>query len=165
MKTKTKKKVRPWTNEQGIPLPDSKLKEVSKDWTLEDWKNFQRYGMKDRSRTGDLLGEAQDIEEIFSHAHNIWDLTAGETSASLKNKVPTLRKGIRKLDEKSYQVLKLYYRDSMTDKQIAQTIGENHKAIEARRIRAIKKLKQFFEEEEKSQFVQDVNRETMIHAV
>ena len=162
---RAKKKTWPWTDEQGIPLPDSKLKEISKSWTLEDWKNFQRYGMKDRTRTGDLLCEAQDIEEKFSHAHNIWDLTAGETSESLKGKVPTLRNGIRKLDGKSYQVLKLYYRDSMTDKQIAQTMGENRKAIEARRIRTIKKLRQFFEEEEKSQLAQDVNRETTIHAV
>ena len=149
MRSQTKTKVWPWTDEQGVPLSDSELKEVSKNWTIEDWKNFQKYGMRDKSRMGDLLDDARNIERKFSHVHNIWDLTAGETSSSLKGKIPTLRNGIKKLDEKSYQVLKLYYQDSMTDKQIARSMGENHRAIQARRIRAIKKLKQFFEEEEK----------------
>ena len=146
---KMSKKSMPWRDDLGNPLPDEKLKEVAKKWSIQDWKNFQKWGMGHGGRIGDILPEGQDIEEVFSEEDNIWDLCSSETSASMKPKIPDLKRHLRKLAGKEYRVLKHYFLDAMTDREIASLMGERWETVKTRRKRAVKKLQRFFEEEKR----------------
>ena len=150
-KSNSKKKTKPWQDEFGRPLPDSELKEVSRNWSLEDWKEFQKRGMGICKSAGDCLGDAKEIEENFSEEDNIWDLCSnGETSASLRPMIPALKRHLQKLAGQEYKVLKHYFVDGMTDRDIARLMDERWETVKARRKRAVKKLQRFFAEEEEA---------------
>ncbi len=142
------KKTKPWQDEFGNLLPDSKLKEVSKNWSLKNWEEFQKKGMGTSSWVGDLLENGQDIEELFSEQNSVWDLVGSETFSGRKGKIPDLKRYVQRLNDKEYKVLKYYFADSMTDREIAGLLKENYKTVQNRRLAAIKKLRSFFAEEE-----------------
>ena len=142
------KKTKPWQDEFGNLLPDSKLKEISKNWSLKDWEQFQKNGMGESRWIGDLLPNGQDIEELFSEKNNVWDFVGSETSSKLRDRIPKLKRCLGMLSSKEYKVLKHYFFDSMTDQQIAHLLGENCETVKTRRKRAIKKLRSFFAKEE-----------------
>ena len=147
---RTNIKHKPWTDKFGHTLPDSELKEVSKNWNLKDWEAFQKHGMGTSSWVGDFLGNARDIEKKFSHDKSVWDFCGGEISKSLKSKIPDLKRCLGMLSIKERKTLKHYFFDSMTDQQVARLNGESCETVKARRKRAIKKLKSLFLKENDS---------------
>lgn len=130
-----------WQNENGENLGTEELKVVSSKWTLEEWEHYQANGLDKISLSPDFLEDGNDIETVFSDEVNLWDLIASGIPSNLQPVLPSLKNSLDSLKGKEYRVIKFYYLDGFTDKQISKLLNEKIDTVRQRRLRATRKLK------------------------
>lgn len=131
---------RPWLNTAGGLLSDSKLKEVSKSWSQDDWNKF----LDETVDVGcdyqsELLQAEEYAQKIENMTETIWEAT---DSHSLQQISKHLRELCRDhLTPRQQQIIRLYYWDGISERTIAEVLDIGRSTVALQKRRSLNKLK------------------------
>ena len=147
-------KTEPWTDEWGNALDSRELEKASRYWTAEDWKRFQQAYPEDLGPCGVQLDNANEIETAFGDDEiSLWDFIGDDVPTHLLEKLPELKAVIEGLPNIQYQILRCFYLEKKTDREIAELFWKPRSSVTWIRSKARKKLLNALEEDKRKGFL------------
>lgn len=136
-----KKCPKPWLDDDGRERSIEELQVLSRSWDGDTWERYLKNSVEKSQKESSLKkGFYSDFlsTECICFSELIDD---GENLKKYKQFFPLVEQAINKLSGSKLRLLKLYYVEGLTDREIAHRLKEKVSTIKMRRHRVIKEIR------------------------
>ena len=132
---------KPWLNKNGSQRTEGEIKELCKDWSMEEWESYLSDTEPPARETTIFSPEIMDNYSAEEYANVAFAMASDEKYELLKT---ALRAAIKELTNKQQQTINMYYCDGLPVAEIARRMKVHRKTVDRTLASAVENLREKF---------------------